>query len=325
MIGHFKLISGTANRQLAEEVSKILGAPLTEVECKKFSDGELYFRILESVRGCEVFLIQPTAPPTNDSLMELLIMTDAIRRASPREITAVIPYYGYARQDRKADAREPITAKLVANLITVAGIDRVVIFDLHVPQIQGFFDIQVDNLEAIPILAEYFLDKKLKNAVIVAPDVGGVGRARSVAKLLNASLALIDKRRPTHGTSQVMHVIGDVTGKTAILVDDMIDTAGTITKAAEAVMKEGAKEVFIAATHAVFSGNAVEKLQSKYIKEVVVTDTIAIPKAKRFKSLTVLSVAQVLSESIKRIYEGEPMGLLFDGMYSKLKAMQGSK
>jgi len=319
MIGHFKLISGTANRQLAEEVSKILGAPLTEVECKKFSDGELYFRILESVRGCNVFIIQPTSYDVTHNLMELLILIDALKRSSPTNITAVIPYFGYSRQDKKTKPREPITAKLVANMITVAGADRLITFDLHVAQIQGFFDIPSDNMELLPLFADYILGKNLKNIVIVSPDAGGTTRARALGKILDAPLAIVDKRRPEQNMAVVENIIGDVKGKTAILIDDMIDTAGSVVEAAKLLKKNGAKEVYALATHPIFSGNAIEKLKNSDIKEVVVTNTIYLPKEKQFSKLKVISIAPLLAETIKRTCEGMPVGLMYDAMYQKLE------
>lgn len=319
MMGHFKLISGTANRQLAEEVSKILGAPLTEAEYKKFSDGELYCRILESVRGCNVFIIQPTSYDVTHNLMELLIIIDALKRSSPNKITAVIPYYGYARQDKKTKPREPITAKLVANMITVAGADRLITFDLHVAQIQGFFDIPSDNMEILPLFADYILGKNLENIVIVSPDAGGTTRARALGKILDAPLAIVDKRRPEQNMAVVENIIGDVKEKTAILIDDMIDTAGSIVEASKLLKKNGAKEVYALATHPIFSGNAIEKLKNSGIKEVVVTNTIYLPKEKQFSKLKVISIAPLLAETIKRTCEGMPVGLMYDAMYQKLE------
>src|SRR3989338_934179 len=313
-----KLIAGTANSELAKEISSYLNTALTPITIKKFNDGETYCKIEKSVRGSHVFIIQSTSPPVNENLMELLVIVDAAKRASAKEITTVIPYYGYGRQDRKAEPREPITAKLVANLITKAGVDRVVTFDLHVDQIQGFFDIPVDNLEAIPLMADYILDKKLKDIVVVAPDAGGVKRARSLAKLLNASLAIIDKRRPKHGVAKIMNIIGDITGKTAILIDDIIDTAGTITTAAQLLDQKGAKEVYVCATHPVFSGPAIDRLKDKSIKEVIITNTIHIPSKKRIKKIKIISLAPLLAESIKRIHDGSPMGVIFEGLYSKI-------
>ena len=313
-----KLISGTANPELAEEISSYLNIPLTQVEFKKFSDGEIYCRIKQSVRGSHVFVIQPTSSDANNNLMELLILVDALRRASAEEITAVIPYYGYARQDRKVAAREPITAKLVANLIITAGIDRVVTFDLHVDQIQGFFDIPLDNLEALPLIAGEFLEKNLKDIVVVSPDAGGTTRARKLAELLNASLAIIDKRRPKHNEAKIINIIGEVYGKAAILVDDMIDTGNTMVNASTALLANGATEVYACATHPVFSGEAISRFDKSSVKEIITTNTISIPPEKRIQKLKIISVAPLLAESIKRVYEGTPMGVFFDGLYDKL-------
>ncbi|MBV06237.1 MAG: ribose-phosphate pyrophosphokinase [Candidatus Woesearchaeota archaeon] len=315
---HIRLIGGSANSELAEEISSKLGVPLTPIEVKRFNDGEIYCKVKNSVRGCKVFVIQSTSNPVNENLMELLILVDALKRASAKEITAIIPYYGYGRQDRKAEPREPITAKLVANLLTKAGVDRVITFDLHVEQIQGFFDIPVDNLEAIPQIAEYLLDKKIVDPIVVSPDVGGTKRAIRLAKLIDAPLAIIDKRRPAHGESKIMNVVGEVKGKTVILIDDIIDTAGTISKAAEVMLEKGAREVYICASHAVFSGKAIEKLGSDAIKEVIVTNTIKIADEKKIGKIKIISVASLLSESIKRVYEGLPLGVLFEGIYDRL-------
>jgi len=317
-----KLISGTSNPELAEELSNYLNLPLTPVEVKKFIDGELYCRIKQSVRGSHIFVLQPTSSDANQNLMELLILVDALRRASAEEITAVIPYYGYARQDRKSGNREPITAKLVANLIITAGIHRVVTFDLHVGQIQGFFDIPLDNLEAMPLLAEYILKKKIKDIVVVSPDAGGTARARKMAELLNASLAIIDKRRPRPNESKIMHIIGEVKNKTAILVDDMIDTGNTMVNSAIALIDKGVNDVYVCATHAVLSGDSIQKMDSSPIKEIITTNTVRIPPEKRIEKLKIISVAPLLAESIRRIYEGTPMGVLFEGIYDKLSKMR---
>ena len=322
MANKISLISGTSNVKLAEEISSYLKVPLTPIEVKKFNDGELYVHIEKSVRGSIVFIIMPTSPPVNDRLMELLLITDACKRASAREINAVIPYYGYSRQDRKNLPREPISAKLVANLIETAGVDRVVTFDLHVDQIQGFFNIPVDNLEAVSLIANYLLDKKLKDVIVVAPDVGGARRARRLAKLLDVNIAIIDKRRPEHGVAEIMNVIGEVEGKNVILFDDIIDTAGTITSAAKALKEKGAKDIYICATHAVFSNPAVERLEDNSVKEVIVTNTIDIPKEKQFRKLKIISLAKLLAESINKIYEGTPMGVLFDDLYKKVEEKQ---
>lgn len=316
---HFKLISGTANRKLAEEVAKVLKVQLTPVEIKRFHDGEIYCRVLESVRGCDVFIIQPTSPDASLNLMELLIMVDALRRSSPDKITAVIPYYGYCRQDKKTKPREPITAKLVANMITVAGVDRVIMFDLHVPQVQGFFDLPSDNLEVTPLFGDYIAGKKLKGIVIVSPDAGGAARAREFGKLMHAPIAIIDKRRPEPNIAAVEHVIGDVKNKVAILVDDLIDTAGTMAEAANILVKFGAKEVYAFATHGVLSNPAAERLSKSPIKEVVVTNTIEIPKEKMISKLKVMSVGHLLAETIKRTHEGLPMGMVYERMYRNVE------
>ena len=316
---HLKIISGTANKKLAEEVAAIIKLPLTPVEIKTFHDGEIYCRVLESVRGGDVFIIQPTSPDASMHLMELLILVDALRRSSPEKITAIIPYYGYSRQDKKTKPREPITAKLVSNMITVAGVDRVIMFDLHVAQVQGFFDIPSDNLDLIPIFAEYIADKGLKEIVIVSPDAGGASRARSFAKVLNAPIAIIDKRRPEPNVAEVQNVIGDVSGKTAFLVDDIIDTAGSITEAAKILLKYGAKEVYAIATHGLFSGPAIERIKNSQIKEVIVTNTIDIPKEKMISKLKIISIGHLLAETIKRTHEGTPMGVVYEGLYKKLE------
>ncbi|MBI3027431.1 ribose-phosphate pyrophosphokinase [Candidatus Woesearchaeota archaeon] len=316
---HFKLISGTANRKLAEDVAKNLKIQLTPVEIKRFHDGEIYCRVLESVRGCDVYVIQPTSPDASLNLMELLIMVDALKRSSPDKITAVVPYYGYCRQDKKTKPREPITAKLVANMIETSGINRVIMFDLHVAQVQGFFDIPSDNLDVIPVFAEYIANKGLKNIVIVSPDAGGAARARSFAKVLNAPIAIVDKRRPEPNVAKVQNVIGDVKGKTAFLVDDIIDTAGSITEAANILIKFGAKEVYALATHGVFSKPAIERIASSEIKEVVVTNTIDIQKEKMISKLRVISIAPLLAETIKRTHEGLPMGVVYENLYRKLE------
>ena len=315
---HFKLISGTANKKLADEVANILKIPLTPVEIKRFHDGEIYCRVLESVRGCDVFIIQPTSPDASLNLMELLIMADALKRSSPDKITAVIPYYGYCRQDKKTKPREPITAKLVANMIVPAGVDRVIMFDLYVAQVQGFFDIPSDNLDVIPLFADYIAGKKVKNIVIVSPDAGGAVRARSYGKVLNAPIAIVDKRRPEPNIAKVYNVIGDVKGKTAFLVDDIIDTAGSITEAANILAEFGAKEVYALATHGVLSSPAIERINKSKIKEVVVTNTIEMPKEKMTEKLEIISIAPLLAETIKRTHEGLPMGVVYEEMYKKL-------
>src|SRR3989338_3356769 len=316
---HIKLISGTANKDLAMEVSKYLKLPLTPIEIRRFSDGEIYARVLESVRGCDVFIIQPTSPDVNANLMELLIIVDALKRSSPTRITAVIPYFGYSRQDRKAKPREPISAKLVAKMIETAGVNIVMAFDLHVPQLQGFFDIPSDNLDLIPLYAEHIVKKKFKDIVFVSADVGGVARTRAMANVMHAPIAIIDKRRSAHGVSMVEHVIGDVKGKTAILVDDMIDTAVTITKAASTLEKHGAKDVYVLATHPVLSGPAIERLQNSAIKEIITTNTIELPKEKKIKKINVISIGPLLAETIKRQHEGTSMGVVYEKLYTKIK------
>lgn len=307
-----RLFSGSANIPLAQEVARYLGMDLGPMVRKQFADGELYVQIQESIRGCDVYLIQPTCQPVNSHLMELLIMIDACRRASARQITAVIPYYGYARADRKTAGRESITAKLVANLITEAGASRILAMDLHSAQIQGYFDIPFDHVYGSPALLDYLARKQLSDLVVVSPDVGGVARARAFAKKLDdAPLAIIDKRRQAHNVAEVMNVIGDVEGKTAVLVDDMIDTGGTICEAAKLLREKGARQVYACATHAVFSYPAVERLSSGVFEEVIVTNTIPIPEEKRFKQLTLLSVANVLGETIWRIHEDSSVSSMF--------------
>ena len=306
-----KIFCGNSNPELAQEISDYLGISIGEANVKRFQDGEISIGIEESVRGADVFVIQPTCSPANDNIMELLILVDALHRASAYRITAVVPYYGYARQERKAKAREPITAKLIANIITTSGADRLVAMDLHAPAIQGFFDIPVDHLPGVPILAEYFMEKKLENICVVSPDIGGVGRARNFAERIGASLAIVDKRRPEPNVSEVMHIIGELEGKTVILIDDIIDTAGTITHAASALLERGAKEVYACCTHPVLSGPAVERLEKSVIKEVVVTNTIPLPAEKRISKIKVLSVAPLLGEAIVRIHEDLSVSKLF--------------
>jgi ribose-phosphate pyrophosphokinase len=306
-----KIFCGNSNKELAQEIADYLGISLGEAKVKTFQDGEISIGINESVRGADVFVVQPTCKPTNDSIMELLILMDALRRASADRITAVVPYYGYARQERKARAREPITAKLIANIITTAGADRLVAMDLHAPAIQGFFDIPVDHLPGVPIIAEYFQGKKLRDICVVSPDIGGVARARNFAERIGASLAIVDKRRPEPNVSEIMHVIGELQGKTAVLIDDIIDTAGTITQAAAALVEKGATEVYACCTHPVLSGPAVERLEKSVIKEVVVTNTIPLEKGKPNNKLKVLSVAPLLGEAIVRIHEDLSVSKLF--------------
>lgn len=308
-----KLFTGNANRKLAEEIADYLGVPIGEAKVSTFSDGEIMVQINENVRGSDVFLIQSTCHPVNNNLMELLLMLDAFKRASVGRITSVIPYYGYARQDRKVLPRVPISAKLVADLITVAGTDRMLTVDLHAGQIQGFFNIPVDHLYAAPVIAEYVRKKYANDIVIVSPDAGGVERARAFAKRLDASLAIIDKRRERANVAEVMHVIGGVDGKNAILLDDMIDTAGTVTQAVSALKENGARRIISACTHAVLSGPALDRINASEIEEVIVTNTIPMDsKQERCKKLTVLSVAPLLGEAIKRIHEETSVSSLFD-------------
>lgn len=307
-----RIFSGSANAPLAEEVAAYLGLQPGPMVRKRFADGELYVQIQESIRGCDVYLIQPVCRPVNAHLMELLIMVDACRRASARQVTAVIPYYGYARADRKTAGRESITAKLVANLITEAGANRVLAMDLHSSQIQGYFDIPLDHVYGSPVLLDYILGKNLADLVVVSPDVGGVARARAFAKKLNdAPLAIIDKRRQMHNVAEVLNVIGDVRGKTAIIVDDIIDTGGTLTEGARLLRAEGAKAVYACSTHAVFSPPAIERLSSGLFEEVIVTNTIPVPEDHRFPQLTVLSVANLLGETIWRVHEDTSVSSMF--------------
>ncbi|MEL6138413.1 MAG: ribose-phosphate pyrophosphokinase, partial [Cyanobacteria bacterium J06628_6] len=290
-----KLFAGSSNLVLTNEVARYLGIEIGPMVRKQFADGELYVQIQESIRGCDVYLMQPTCYPVNDHLVELLVMVDACRRASARQITAVLPYYGYARADRKTAGRESITAKLVANLLTKAGVNRVLAMDLHSAQIQGYFDIPCDHIYGSPVLVNYLARKNIDDLVVVSPDVGGVARARAIAKKLNdAPLAIIDKRRQAHNVAEVMNLIGDVKDKAAVLVDDMIDTAGTICEGARLLRSEGAREVYACATHAVFSGPATERLSSGLFEEVIVTNTIPLPDEKRFDQLVTLSVAKSL-------------------------------
>ena len=309
---NLKVFSLNSNRGLAEEIVKHLGVELGKSSVSRFSDGEIQINIEESIRGSEVFVIQSTSEPVNEHLMELLIMIDALKRASAATINIVMPYYGYARQDRKARAREPITAKLVANLLETAGATRVIAIDLHAPQIQGFFDIPVDQLMAVPILANYFNEKQLSDVVVVSPDHGGVTRARRLADRLKTPIAIIDKRRPRPNVAEVMNIIGDIDGKTAIIIDDIIDTAGTITLAADALIEKGAKEVYACCTHPVLSGPAIERIERSNIKELVVTNTIALPEEKKIPKITQLSIAPLLSEAIIRVYERQSVSTLFD-------------
>lgn len=307
-----KVFAGNSNPALAEEIARHIGVPLGDAHITTFSDGEVQVKLNESVRGADVFVIQSTSHPVNDHLIEMLVMIDALKRASAHSINVVMPYYGYARQDRKARARDPITAKLVANLIETAGANRVIAMDLHAMQIQGFFDIPVDHLLGIPILAQYFIEKNLKDVVVVSPDHGGVTRARRLADRLGAPIAIIDKRRPEPNVAQVMNIVGQVEGKTAILIDDIIDTAGTMTLGAEALMKVGAREVYACGTHPVLSGPAIERLKTAPFTEIVVTNTIPVAPSKHLPNMVVLSVAALIAEAIVRVHEKLSVSRLFD-------------
>ncbi len=307
-----KVISGSSHMALAQEVVAHLGISVCDATVTNFSDGEIAVQINENVRGTDAFVIQSTCPPVNDNIMKLLLIIDALKRASAGRITAVIPYYGYARQDRKVQPRVPISSKLVADLITVAGANRVLSVDLHAGQIQGFFNIPVDHLYASPVLADYVRSRNFKDLVIVSPDAGGVERARSFAKRLQCSLAIIDKRRERANVSQVMNVIGDVNGRDALILDDMIDTAGTTTQAAEALRGKGANKVLAASTHAVLSGPAIDRINASVIEEIIVVNTMPLDsKKEKCKKLTVLSIAPLLAEAIKRIHEESSISSLF--------------
>ncbi|OGI18291.1 MAG: phosphoribosylpyrophosphate synthetase [Candidatus Melainabacteria bacterium RIFCSPHIGHO2_02_FULL_34_12] len=309
-----KIFSGRANIPLAKEICDYLNLSLGKINISPFADGELYVQVEESVRGCDVFLIQPTCTPVNENIMELLIVLDALKRASAEKITVVMPYYGYGRQDRKAAGREPITAKLVADLLSRAGTNRILALDLHATQIMGFFDVLVDHLFATPVLVEHIKSLNLKDIVVVSPDVGGVTRARAFAKKLNdAPIAILDKRRPVdkHNTVEVINIIGQIKGKTCIMVDDMIDTAGTITQGAALLAKEGAKEVLACSTHAVLSGPAKERIDKSPITTLIVTNSIPVPPERKPNKLKVLSVAGILAEAIKRIHLDDSVSEMF--------------
>ncbi|GAA0117199.1 ribose-phosphate diphosphokinase [Clostridium senegalense] len=318
MISHgknIKIFTGNSYPKLAEDIANILGLKVGESKVGHFSDGEISVNIAETVRGLDVFVVQPTNSPVNDNLMELLIMIDALKRASAGRITAVMPYYGYARQDRKAKARDPITAKLVADLITAAGADRVLTMDLHAAQIQGYFDIPVDNLTGAPILAKHFIENGFKDqddVVVVSPDLGSVTRARNFADRLNAPIAIIDKRRPKANVCEVMNIIGDIKGKRVILIDDMIDTAGTICNGANALVERGAKEVYACCSHGVLSGPAIERIENSSIKQLIVLGTIELKEEKQIDKIKTISVAPIFAEAVKRIYEDVSVSKLFD-------------
>ena len=312
VFSNYKVFAGNSHTELAEEIASIMGKPLGRATVNKFSDGEISVNLWETVRGSDCYIVQSTSDPVNDNLMELLIMIDAMKRASAGRINAIIPYYGYARQDRKAKARDPITAKLVANLLVAAGADRVLTMDIHASQIQGYFDIPVDHLVGMPILAKYFTDQDLENVVIVSPDHGSVTRARNMAQPLGAPIAIVDKRRPEPNKSEIMHIIGDIEGKNCILVDDMIDTAGTITNAANALREMGATSVRACATHGVLSGPAIERIENSAIEELVLLNTIPVPEEKRIEKMKILSVAPLFAEAMTRVFTNGSISKLFD-------------
>lgn len=311
-MGGMKIFTGNANEELGQKICKELGIPMGTCDVSHFSDGEINVNIDETVRGIDVFIVQSTCSPVNDNIMEMLILIDAVKRASAGRINAVIPYYGYARQDRKTKAREPITAKLVANLFTTAGADRVISMDLHAAQIQGYFDIPVDHLSSMPILAKYFKNIVDEETVVVSPDLGGVSRARSFANLLDLPIAIIEKRRPKANVSEVMNVIGDIEGKNVILIDDIIDTAGTITKAASVLKNFGAKKVYGCATHGVLSGPAIERIRDSELEKFIITDTIPLSEEKKIDKIEVVSVAPLFAEAIRRIHGNESVSKLFE-------------
>ncbi len=309
---NMKVFSLNSNRKLAEEIANHIGISLGKCMVTTFSDGEVQINIEESVRGCDVYVVQSTSSPVNQHLMELLIMLDALKRASAKTINVVMPYYGYARQDRKARAREPITSRLVADLIETAGADRVITLDLHAPQIQGFFDRPIDHLQGVPLLSDYFEAKNFDDVIVVSPDHGGVTRARKMADRLKAPIGIIDKRRPRPNVAEVMNIIGNIEGKTAILIDDIIDTAGTITLAANALIENGAKEVYACCTHPVLSGPAIERIENSQIKELIVTNSIPLKEDKMIDKITQLSVAPLIGEAIIRVHEEQSVSILFD-------------
>jgi len=314
MVDSVKIFAGTSNKELAQKIAEKYGMELGKAEVVRFKDGEVFVKIDETVRGRDVFVVQPTSEPVNENLMELLIFVDALKRASAKSINVIVPYYGYARQDRKSSPREPITSKLVANLLTKAGVTRLLTMDLHADQIQGFFDIPVDHLQALPLMVKYFKSKGFygDKIVVVSPDIGGVKRARKLAEKLDCKIAIIDKRRPKPNMSEVMNLIGEVEGKIAIFIDDMIDTAGTITNGAEAIMKRGAKEAYACCTHAVFSDPAIERLTASPLTEIIVTDSICLPERKKIDKVKILSVDALFAEAIKRVVHNESVSELFE-------------
>lgn len=311
MKNNITIFALSSNQELANSMADILGTEVGKSVVHHFADGEILVEIEESVRGKDVFIVQSTSNPVTENLMEILVLTDALKRASAKEITAVIPYFGYARQDRKAKPRQPITSRLVADLLTVAGVDRVVTVDLHARQIQGFFDIPVDEMEALPLICRYIKNKNIEDLCVVSPDHGGATRARKMSEALDCPIAIIDKRRPKPNVAEVMGIIGDVAGKNCVLIDDMIDTAGTIVAGAQVLKEKGAKDVYIACTHGVLSGPAVERLNDCVAKEVIITDTIAIPEEKRFDKLVQISVAELLAYTIESIENDLPVSDVF--------------
>lgn len=312
-----KIFALSSNRPLAEKIADEVGVELGDINISQFADGEIKVNIDESIRGDHVYLVQSTSYPVNDHLMELLIAIDALRRASAKTINVVIPYYGYARQDRKAQPREPITAKLVANMLVQAGVDRLVTLDLHAAQIQGFFDIPMDHLLGAPLLANYFIDNHLEgdDVVVVSPDHGGVTRARKLAEFLKSPIAIIDKRRPKANVAEIMNIVGEVKGKTCVIIDDMIDTAGTITLAADALMEKGAKDIYVCCTHPVLSGPAISRLEASPIKKVIITDSISLPREKKLDKIETVTVSQLVGEAIKRIHENRSVSPLFEEQF----------
>ena len=310
-MSNLKLFSGKANPELAQQIVDYLGISLGKVKLKRFSDGEVNFQILENVRGADAFIVQPTGPPSDRNIMELLIMIDALKRASARRITAVIPYYGYARQDRKDKPRVPISSRLVADLLSAAGAHRLLFMDLHAGQIQGFFNLPVDHLFAKPVLISHLKEMKIPRLTVVSPDAGGVERARSFAKQLKASLAIIDKRRPQENVADVMHIVGEVEGRNVLIIDDIIDTSGTLVKGAAALRETGADRILAAVVHPVLSGPAIQRLEGSFFEKIIVTNTLDVPPEKRIAKLEILSVAELLGEAIKSIHEETSVSKLF--------------
>ena len=306
-----KVFTGSAHRALGESIARFLGVPLGRAHLARFSDGEVWFQIQDNVRGADVFVVQPTAPPVNENLMELLLMLDAFKRSSASRLTAVVPYYGYARQDRKDKPRVPISAKLVADLLVTAGSDRILTMDLHAAQIQGFFDIPVDHLFAAPVIMDYVMSLNLPNLTVVSPDAGGVERARAYAKRRDATLAIVDKRRDQPNVAEVHNVIGDVEGRTALIVDDIVDTGGTLAKVAEAIKAAGAREVLASSSHAVLSGDAIQRMARSPLSKLIVTDSIPLAPEKRIDKIVVLSIAELLAKAIRNIHEETSVTSLF--------------